>query len=71
MFVANFSMPVLLYFGNFSASKFHIKIKINGGVYERPIPITVLFCCLRVRISFKTKIKCFTKLGVVPKMLKT
>ena len=28
MFVANFSMPVLLYFGNFSASKFHTKIKM-------------------------------------------
>ena len=37
MFVANFSMLVLLYFGNFSASKFYIKIKSNGGVYERAI----------------------------------
>ena len=28
MFVANFSKLVLLYFDNFSASKFHINIKI-------------------------------------------
>ena len=28
MFVADFSMPVLLCFGNVSASKFHINIKI-------------------------------------------
>ena len=26
--MANFSMPVMLYFGNFSTSNFHVNIKI-------------------------------------------
>ena len=71
MLVANFSMPVLLYFGNFSASKFHINIMEE---FTKDLLAGVSFLIILLpkgRINFKTKIKGFTKSRIVPKMLET